>query len=283
MGIKIITDSTSYIPEELLKEYDIKVVSLGVIMENESYRELEIDKNTFYNKMDSAESIPSSSQPTPDEMQTMFKSVLEEGNDIIAIFISSNMSGTYSSAHVIRDMVLEEYPDRKIEIIDSRSNCMQMGHAVISAAKVANNNGSMEEAVEACKNVISKSRFLFTPDNLTYLRKGGRIGGASALVGSILQIRPILTVENGVTTVYEKVRTKKKAVSKIINTALEEIEQNGLGEIIVHHINSESEGLEIAKILSDKLNVEVKITSIGPVIGLHVGPGAVGVAYYTKR
>lgn len=283
MGIKIITDSTSYIPEELLKKYDIRVVSLEVVMGNESFRELDMDKNNFYVEMEESNKIPSSSQPTPDEMMNEYKKILENGDDILGIFISSNMSGTYSSAHVIKDMVLEEYPNRRIEIIDSRSNCMQMGYSVLAAARVAKNGGSMEEAISACEDVIGKSRFLFTPDNLTYLRKGGRIGGASALVGSILQIKPILTVENGITTVFEKVRTKKKAINKIIDTALEEIEKKGLGEIIVHHINNENEALEIAKQLSEKLEIDAQITAIGPVIGLHVGPGAVGIAYYTKN
>lgn len=283
MGIKIITDSTSYIPEELINEYDIRVVSLEVVIGNESFRELEMDKNNFYIGMESSDKIPSSSQPTPDEMMTEYKKILDDGDDILAIFLSSNMSGTYSSAHVIKDMILEEYSNRRIEIIDSRSNCMQMGYSVLAAARVAKAGGSMEEAINACEDVINKSGFLFTPDNLTYLRKGGRIGGASALVGSILQIKPILTVENGITTVFDKVRTKKKAINKIINTVLEEIDKNGLGEIIVHHINNENEALEIAKQLSDKLKIDVKITSIGPVIGLHVGPGAVGIAYYTKN
>lgn len=283
MGIKVVTDSTAYIPEELLKKYDISVVSLGVIMGDESCRELDIDKETFYEKMQSSGKIPTSSQPTLDEVTNVFKRILDNGDDIVAIFISSNMSGTYSSAHIVKDILNEEYIDRRIEIVDSRSNCMQMGYSAIVAAKEAQKGANMDKVLEVCNNVIKKSRFLFTPDNLTYLRKGGRIGGASALVGSILQIRPILTVENGVTTVFEKVRTKKKAVNKIIETALKDIEKNGLGDIIVHHINCEEEGREIAKRLSDKLNINVNVTSIGPVIGLHVGPGAVGVAYYTKK
>lgn len=283
MGIKVVTDSTAYIPEELLKKYDIRVVSLGVIMGDESCRELDIDKETFYEKMESSGKIPTSSQPTLDEVTNVFKRILDNGDDIVAIFISSNMSGTYSSAHIVKDILDEEYIDRRIEIVDSRSNCMQMGYSAIVAAKEAQKGANMDKVLEACNNVIKKSRFLFTPDNLTYLRKGGRIGGASALVGSILQIRPILTVENGVTTVFEKVRTKKKAVNKIIETVLKDIENNGLGDIIVHHINCEEEGRDIAKRLSDKLNINVNVTSIGPVIGLHVGPGAVGVAYYTKK
>lgn len=283
MGVKIVTDSTSYIPKEIIKEYDISIVSLNVVLNGKSYREVDLDNLEFYKEMDKSDEIPTSSQPSMDEVLKVFKEKVSAGDEVVGIFLSSEMSGTYSSAHLVKNMVLEEYPEAKIEIIDSRTNCMQMGFQAIEAAKAAKEGKSIEEVVEIAKGVIDRSRFLFVPDTLKYLKKGGRIGGAAALFGTILQIKPILTVENGVTTVFDKVRTKRKAVDCIVNKVLSDINSNGLGGVMVHHINCEEEGRALAKILEEKLNIEVKIQSIGPIIGLHVGPGSIGVAYYTKN
>ncbi|MDK2585575.1 DegV family protein [Romboutsia sedimentorum] len=282
MAIKIITDSTSYIPTEYIEKYGISVVSLNVYMDDKSTRELDIDNKFFYEEMNSLNEIPKSSQPIPDEMLNTFENIVENGDSIIGIFLSSSMSGTFSSANLIKNMILENYPQADITIIDSKTNCMQMGFAVIEAAAASIEGNSKDDIVNVINNVLNNSRFLFSPDTLDYLKKGGRIGSASALLGNILQIKPILTVNDGTTSIFTKVRTRKKAIDTIINSVFDDIEKNGLGDVIVHHINCENEGLKLAKRLEEKLHIPVKIQSIGPVIGLHVGPGSIGIAYYTK-
>lgn len=281
--VKVVVDSTAYIPKEMLNENDISVVSLNVLLDGESYREVDLENEFFYKKMDASNEIPKSSQPSIEEMKNVFLNIAKDGYDIVGIFISSKMSGTYSTAHLVRDMVLEEYPNTNIELIDSKSNCMQMGFSAVQAARAAKKEESIEKVVEEAKKVINSSRFLFVPETLKYLKKGGRIGSASALLGTILQIRPILTVENGETSVYDKVRTKKKAVEVILKKVLDDMTERGLGEVIVHHINCEEEGLNLARRLEEELKIPVKIQSIGATIGLHVGPGSIGVAYYTKK
>lgn len=283
MAVKIITDSTSYIPKELVKKLDITVVSLNVILNGESYKEVNLENKEFYEKMNLSGEIPTSSQPGMDELLKVFKEKIDNGDEVLAIFISAKMSGTYSSAHLVKNMVLEDYKDARIEIFDSSTNCMQMGFIAVEAAKAAINGKTMEEVIKVAQSVKENSRFLFVPDTLKYLQKGGRIGKASALLGGIFQIRPILTVENGETTVFEKVRTKKKAVDTILNKVVDECNNKGIGNVIVHHINCEDEGMELAKKLEEKLKIHVDIQSIGPVIGVHVGPGAIGVAYFTKQ
>ena len=280
MAIKIVTDSTSYIPEEFINKYDISVVSLNVIMNGESIREVDLDNETFYSKMEESTEIPSSSQPSPDEIYNTFENIIKEGNSIVGIFISSDMSGTVSSANLIKNMLLEKYPTAHIEIVDSRSNCMQMGYVAIEAAKAAAAGKSMEEVIDVCTSVINNSRFLFTPDTLDYLKKGGRIGGASALLGTLFQIKPILTVCDGKTTVFTKVRTKKKAVDTLVTTLVNDLQGKELGGVIVHHINCQDEGLSLAAKIKKQLGVDVQIDTIGPIIGLHVGPGSIGVAYH---
>lgn len=282
MGIKIVTDSTSYIPQEYIDKYDISIVSLNVFMNNKSTRELDIDNQCFYKEMEKIDEIPKSSQPIPDEMLRTFESIVKNGDSIIGIFLSSSMSGTFSSANLIKEMVLENYPDADITLIDSKTNCMQMGFAAIKGAQAASEGKSKNDIVDTVNYVLNNSRFLFSPETLDYLKKGGRIGSASALLGTILQIKPILTVKDGETSIFTKVRTRKKAIDTIVNAVFEDIEKNGLGDVIVHHINCEEEGLALAKRLEEKLNIPVKIQSIGPVIGLHVGPGSIGIAYYTK-
>ena len=232
--------------------------------------------------MNESKEIPKSSQPSVEEIKEVFTNIAKSGFDIVGIFISSKMSGTYSTAHLVREMVLEEYPETRIELVDSESNCMQMGFSAIQAARAAKRGENIERVVEEAKKVINTSKFLFVPDTLKYLKKGGRIGGASALFGTILQIKPILTVQNGETSVYEKVRTKKKAIEVILKKVLDDMTEKGLGDVIVHHINCEEEGIALAEMLKQKLNVEVHVEKIGPVIGVHVGPGSIGVAYYTK-
>ena len=282
MTIKIVTDSTSYIADEYIKKYDIKLVSLNVIINGVSSRELDIENEVFYEEIKNSKEIPKSSQPIPEEMLNTFREIVEDDDSIVGIFLSSKMSGTYSNANMIKDMILEDYPDAEIHILDSKTNCMQMGFAVIEAARTASEGKSINEVINAANHVINNSRFLFTPETLEYLKKGGRIGGAAALFGNVLQIKPILTVVNGETSVFKKVRTRKKAIEEIVKTVLEEIESKGFGDIVVHHINCQEDGLKLAKALENKLGKKVEIQSIGPVIGVHVGPGSIGIAYYTK-
>ena len=282
MAIKIVTDSTSYIADEYIKKYDIKLVSLNVIINGVSSREIDIENEVFYEEIKNSKEIPKSSQPIPEEMLNTFREIVEDDDSIVGIFLSSKMSGTYSNANMIKDMILEDYPDAEIHILDSKTNCMQMGFAVIEAARTASEGKSINEVINAANHVINNSRFLFTPETLEYLKKGGRIGGAAALFGNVLQIKPILTVVNGETSVFKKVRTRKKAIEEIVKTVLEEIESKGLGDIVVHHINCQEDGLKLAKALENKLGKKVDIQSIGPVIGVHVGPGSIGIAYYTK-
>ena len=282
MAIKIVTDSTSYIADEYIKKYDINIVSLNVIINGVSSREVDIENEVFYEEIKNSKEIPKSSQPIPNEMLNTFKEIVEDGDSIVGIFLSSKMSGTYSNANMIKDMILEDYPDAEIHILDSKTNCMQMGFAVIEAARTASEGKSINEVINAANHVINNSRFLFTPETLEYLKKGGRIGGAAALFGNVLQIKPILTVVNGETSVFKKVRTRKKAIEEIVKTVLEEIESKGFGDIVVHHINCQEDGLKLAKALENKLGKKVEIQSIGPVIGVHVGPGSIGIAYYTK-
>lgn len=284
MSTKIVADSTSYLGKELLEQYDIRQVSLRVDFEDASYKETEISNKDFYSLMQT-KGIPKSSQPPIGELITSFYEIAVNGDDVVGVFLSSDMSGTYQSAIMAKNMILEKLPDANIEIVDSRSNCMQLGFAVLTAAKAAIEGLSIDKIVQKTKDNIDKSRFLFIPDNLEYLEKGGRIGRAGAILGNLFKIIPILTVEDGITSIYKKVRTKQKAVTQMIEKVIEDAKNyGGLEELVIHHIDS----IEEAKVLADRLKEilslkTVNIHDIGPVIGLHVGPGAIAIAYHTKE
>jgi len=282
MTVTILTDSTSYLSEEVRKELNIKMVSLNLSFGNESMREVDIDNDQFY-KMMASNGIPTSSQPSLGDMYQEMLEVVEKGYSLCCIFISSEMSGTLSTGQIAKEMVLEKYENAKIEIVDSRSNCMQLGFAVVMAARAAIAGKTLEQVKEAALDNIKRSRFLFIPENLEYLRKGGRIGGAGALIGNLFKIIPILTVDNGKTTILTKVRTKKNAILAMTDRMLHDINTYDLGEIAVLHINCLNEAKELAKMINDKLKININIMDIGPVIGLHVGPGAIAIAYYTLK
>lgn len=282
--MKIITDSTSYIGKELLEKYGIEVLPLKIQFNDISFKENEISNEVFYPLM-AEKGIPTSSQPSLGDMEKAFTDAIADGSEAIGIFLSSKMSGTYSTALLIKNTILEKNPLAKINIIDSMSNSMQLGFAVLTAAKATLEGLSLENITELVINNIKRSRFLFIPHNLKYLEKGGRIGMAGALLGNLLKIIPILTVEDGVTHMYKKVRTKQRAIEDMITKMMEDVKNfGGLSDIIVHHINCLDEALKLTERLKALLGIDdIAIHDIGPVIGLHVGPGAIGIVYCTKE
>mgnify|MGYP000901350447 CR=1 FL=1 len=282
MTVRILTDSTSYIADEIREELDIRVVSLNISFGEESFRETDVSNEEFYPMME-AKGIPTSSQPAVGEIYQEIEKVVAAGDSLCGIFLSSDMSGTYDTVRMVVGMIKDKYPEAEIEIIDSRSNSMQLGFACIEAARAAKAGKSLAEVKEVTLRNIHRSRFLFIPDNLEYLKKGGRIGGASALIGNLLKIFPILTVEEGKVLVLNKVRHKEKAIRAMVEKMLQDIGQYGLGEIAVHHINCFEEAQGLVKKIKEKITTNVQVVPIGPVIGLHVGPGAIGIVYYTEK
>ncbi|NLW92424.1 MAG: DegV family protein [Syntrophomonadaceae bacterium] len=285
MAIKILSDSTSYIDTETQKELDIELFPLTVHFPDESFKETEVDYDYFYRKIEKTGIIPTSSQPTPGDIYEKFYSLAEQGHDIMAIFISSAMSGTYSTAVAAREQVLEKFPAAKIVIFDSYTNCMALGLQVIAAAHQVKTGGSLESVIKAAEHIRECVHFYFVPETLEYLKKGGRMGTASALLGTILNIRPILTVDmkKGMTHLYEKARGTSAAIKRMLQLIEEDNRKYGLEEIIVHHINAPEKAKGIRDSLQERYGKPVRICSIGPVIGLHTGLGTVGFVYSTER
>lgn len=273
MSIKIVTDSTAYIKQPLLEQYDIKVLSLSVSFGENIYKETEITNTFFFDTLDQFEGFPKSSQPSLEDSMTVYDDILSKGHDLIGVFISSEMSGTYQSAQMLANELQEKYPERQIKMMDSRSNCMQLGLAVLKGAEKLDQ--SFETVVQTIEQVIENSRFVFIPDTLEYLKRGGRIGAAKALLSTMLQIKPILTVNDGKTDMLGKVRTRKKAIQAMIDQFNKDGQDHTITHAFVQHIHCEDEAMALSK----KLGTSYDVAPIGPVIGTHVGPGAIGIAY----
>jgi len=284
VNIQVITDSTSNIPKKVADELNIKIIPLSFTFGDEQIKETEIKNVDFYKLMEAKNRIPQSSQPPVKDFIDIYAECAEKGKKVLGIFLSDKMSGTYNTAVMVGEMVKESCGKFEIEVINSKTNCMDMGYAAIRAAQEAANGKSFEQIVDIAKHILRCSRFLFAPKNLTHLRKGGRIGGAQALIGNILKINPILTVnDEGCTDIFDKVRTQKKAIERMLDKLKEETKLSGVRNVTVHHINELNEAQKLADMVEKLIGIKPSIIPIGPIIGLHVGPGTIGIAYTTER
>ena len=192
--IKIFTDSTSYIPKDLQEKYDIHVLTLSVSLDDKEYIEVETDNTEFFAHVDESHNFPKSSQPSVDTVYKVFEAEIKAGNEIVGVFLSSKMSGTFQTANMVKEDLLGKYPDASITLIDSKSNCMQLGLAVLAACEANAEGKDLAGVTYAVHETIKRTRFIFIPKDLRYLEKGGRIGRASAILGNALKLIPILTV-----------------------------------------------------------------------------------------
>lgn len=282
MAVKLVTDSTSYIDQATQNALDIQIAHLSVHFPDESFDETTVPYDYFYKKIEKEGIIPTSSQPTLGEIYDIFEKIVSRGDEVLGIFISSKMSGTYDSTLSAKKMIIEKFPQASIEILDSKTNSMAMGLQVIEAAQAAQTGKSLAEVIEIAEQVRAKVHFYFVPASLKYLIKGGRIGGAAAIIGSFLHIRPILYVNDGMTDVYDRVRGTARAVKRMLSILDEDAKKYGLKHLLVHHIHDEKQGRELVDKLSRQYNRTVPSLPLGPVIGSHVGPGTVAIVYITE-
>lgn len=275
--IRIVTDSTSDIPKELREALDIEMVPLKVHFGDETYLDsVTIDAEQFYRLLSQAPSLPKTSQPSPVEFLEVYRKLVlkEPGVQIISIHLSSTFSGTYQSAGLAKSL-LEENAD--ITLVDSRTATYGIGLMVVAAAKAAREGKSKDDILKRMEELRSKTSLYFLVDTLEYLHKGGRIGKASAVLGNLLNIKPILSIdEDGEVHSVDKVRGTKRAMTRIVELLKER--HSGPVRVTVAHAAAP----ELAEVLSARIREEFQVedlmyTTIGPVIGAHVGGGTVGV------
>ncbi|SDO37629.1 DegV family protein [Alkalicoccus daliensis] len=275
--IAIVTDSTSYIPEDLRKQQDICMIPLNVVFGEETYKEeIDITFEDFYYKMQQQEQLPTTSQPSIGLFEETFRDLGSDFDEIIVITLSSGISGTYQTAVSAAHM----YEDLPIHVFDTETSCLIQGFYALEAAKMVKNKASSKEILERLEALKQSTRAYFMADDLSHLHRGGRLNGAQLFIGSMLQIKPVLHFENKMIVPYEKVRTEKKAVAKI-KSLLEEDLDSGKGvSIAVIHGNCEEKAEKIKQELEEKYpDATIYLSYFGPVIGAHLGPGSLGIGW----
>ncbi len=276
--IAIIVDSTAYIPQELVEKHNLYVIPLSVNWSGETMKDnVDITADQFYTRLPQTKDIPTTSQPSAGEFVEIFEEAAKTADSAIAILISNELSGTVASAQAAIGM-MEDFP---VEVIDSQNTSMALGFLALEAARAAEAGKSQAEIVEIVRDTMARISIVFVVGSLEYLHRGGRIGGASRLFGSLLSIKPVLHLANGRVEPLTKVRTKKKAVKHILDMAAEAMAGKSNVRVAVLHA-SEMAGAEKLKadVIAQINPIEVVITDISPVIGTHIGPGTLGLAYY---
>jgi len=275
--IAIITDSTAYIPSDLLRKYNIHVVPQVLIWGNETFNDgIDIKPNDFYARLEKSKIMPSTAQVTPQSFSHIFKQLLEQGNEIAAILLPPSLSGTVASAQ----QACEDFPDAPIAIIESNSTSMAMGLQVLAAARLAENGANLEEVKEIVNNAREQTGVVFAVNTLEFLHRGGRIGGASRYLGTALNIKPILEITGGKVQAIERVRTRKKSLLRLVELVEERVKDKHPVRLAVLHARAEEDARELQKFAESRIETEESIFSeVSPVIGTHAGPGTVGLAY----
>jgi len=274
--IRIVTDSTSDITKKEQETYGVEVIPLKVHFGNETYYDgVDIHPSDFYTKLEQSPELPTTSQPSPVDFMELYKKINAPGTEIISIHLSAALSGTYQSAMLAKSLLEEE---AAIHIVDSRSASYGLGMLAVVAAKEAQAGKSVEEIIAKIESVHESSQIYFIVDTLQYLYKGGRIGKASALFGSLLGIKPILTIDkSGEVAPVDKVRGHKKAVNRMIELLQQDFGSQEI-HLVVAHSEAQESAEELQRMVSEVLNVSShSFTELGPVIGVHTGPGTLAV------
>ena len=280
--IAIVTDSTAYIPEEALGGLHIPVIPLWLLWGDERFRDgVDIDPPTFYRRLRVDKTFPTTSQPSAGEFIDFFRRVAaENGTDtIVGVYISSGISGTVASAELAK----AQLPELNITIIDSLATSMSLGFIVLAAARAAAAGQSLNEIVTIAEEMRNRVHILFTVDTLKYLHRGGRIGGAKRFLGTALNIKPLLHLEDGLVEPLAQVRTKRKAIARMLEIAAERLGGKRMAEAAVLNVDCPKEGEAVIEQVKERFGIStVYRTTVSPVIGTHVGPGTVGIAFYPE-
>jgi len=278
MAIALVTDSTTYIPKELSKGYEIHVVPSVIIWGGEQLRDgVDIQPIEFYKRLATSKETPTTSQPTPAAFKEKFEELGTKGfKDIVCSFVSAKFSGTIASALQAKDMV----SGLNITIIDGRSASMGTGWPLLEGAKAAKAGKSAAEVAKIIEDARDKAGVLLVVDTLEFLHRGGRIGGAARFLGTALNLKPILEVVDGALEATERVRTKRKALDRLVELLTERVGGRTPLHLSVLHANAAEDAKALLAEATQRLKpAETTLTDVSPAVGTHTGPGTLGFAF----
>ena len=277
MKLAVVTDSVSDISPEIAKKLKITVIPLTVIFGTEQYLDgIELSNTDFFNRLNSDANHPSTSQPSPDAFVQAYEKLLKKDFEILSVHVSAKLSGTINSA----EQAIKMLDTKKIKIVDTGTASMAQGLTAMSAARAVKSAKSLEELEKIAIDTATKTKVFVAMDTMEFLRRGGRIGKAKAMLGSILNIKPIITTVDGEIVPHSRARTIKKAISTMIKD-MGDI--NSVSEIAILHGNVPETANEIVEQIDSKnLDQPITVTGIGPVVGTHAGPGCIAIAFSSK-
>lgn len=278
--VAVVTDSTSSLTPAMGEEYGLHIVPEYVMFGDQTYCDgVNLDAETFYRLLQSSKRLPTTSQPTVQDFVKLYTVLSEQVEAIVSIHISQKMSATLDSARA----ACQQLPGVPIHVIDSRSVSMGLGLIAIAAARAVAAGKEVNEVVSLVEALIPRVNVIFTVDTLEYLHKGGRIGGATALLGSMLSIKPVLYIKDGRIEPLERARTKKRAIERVLELMAEHVgEAKGLNAAIMH-CNVPEEAQALSEEVRARFHpAELLVTEAGPIIGTHGGPGTLGVVFYRE-
>jgi len=275
--VALVTDSTAYIPKDLVEEYHISVAPQVLIWGQETFRDgVDITPEEFYTRLKKATVMPTTSQVNIASFQQIFEQLLDESYDVLAILLSNHLSKTIDSAQQAREM----FPGALIEIVDSMSTAMAMGFQVLSAARLAQQGANLVECKTLAEKAIAYTGVVFAVDTLEFLHRGGRIGGGTRFLGSALNIKPILELRDGRVEAAERVRTRKKSVIRLVEMVGERIAGRQPVRLAALHANAAEEAQMMLEMAKERYHpVETVFSEVSPVVGTHAGPGTLGLCY----
>jgi len=275
--IAVVIDSTTTLPENYLPEMELQVAPAIIIWGDEELKDgVDIQPKEFFERLATAQVMPSTSQATPFMFQNIYSGLLEKGYQILVVTISSRLSGMYTSAVQAKEM----FEDAKIEVVDSLTGTMTIGLSLRRVFDAIKAGASLQECRKVLENALANTGVLLTVDTLEFLHRGGRIGSAQKFLGSALKLKPILELVDGQLEGIEKVRTRSKALSRLVELVLDRIGERRPVEIAALHANAESVAEELVEELKKRLEISVSyVTSVSPGVGTHLGPGTVGVTF----
>jgi DegV family protein with EDD domain len=276
-SVAIVADTTAYLPADLVDRHRIHLVSLYVNWEDASEREADMPNfDDFYRRLRTADRLPTTSQPSIGDFIAVYEPLVEQGLEVVSVHISGGISGTVESARQAKEQLAERTGADHVTVFDSERAAGGLGLIALAGARAAQAGGSLQEVVERMETTRADLKMWFAVDTLEYLRRGGRIGAASAWLGSALKIKPILTLDKEITPI-ERVRTGAKAVRRLIDYA-EQRHSDGAHGWVVQHIQAPEEAQRLIDATREIMGRDpVFVSEVGPVIGAHVGPGLLGV------
>jgi DegV family protein with EDD domain len=279
----VVSDSTAYLPRELVEQHEIRLVSLYVNWDDRSERELDMpDFNEFYDRLRAADRLPTTSQPSIGDFLDVYRPLVEGGYDVASVHISGGISGTVESARQAKEQLAQGADGDRITVIDSQRACGGLGLMALAGAKMAQTGADLDAVVRRIESVRTDLKMWFAVDTLEYLRRGGRIGAASAWLGAALKIKPILTLDKEITPI-ERVRTGAKALRRLSEYA-QQRHEDGADAWVAQHIQAPQEVGQLADTVERIMGRgPVFVSEIGPVIGTHIGPGLLGVGGIPPR